>query len=111
MKDDDAFADQKYLDGWPEFFKNVTVVQHKGANVAPWNLDNYDIRYNNGKVYIDDDPLIFYHFHDLKRISTSFYLTGLNDFSMRLNKAISKHVYIPYIKQINGFGIAMPIKY
>ena len=61
-------------------------------------------------MYIDDDPLIFYHFHDLKRISTSFYLTGLNDFSMRLNKAISKHVYIPYIKQINGFGIAMPIR-
>ena len=44
MKDDDAFADQKYLDGWPGLFKNVTVVQRKSANVAPWNLDNYDIR-------------------------------------------------------------------
>ena len=87
----------------------MIILQNKGANVAPWNLDNYNIRHIKGKVYIDDSPLIFYHFHGLQRLDTSFYLTRLDQYSIRLNKRMAKFLYVPYIKKINGFGIKTPV--
>lgn len=73
------FADQKYLDEWPKRFKKVTVLQHKGAGLAPWNWINYDIRINesHNKVFVDGQDLIFYHFHSLKLINNYLISHGL----------------------------------
>src|SRR5439155_1321010 len=38
------FADQKYLDEWPERFAGVLVFKHKGVNLAPWNVANFNLR-------------------------------------------------------------------
>ena len=37
----DRFADQRYLDRLPGLFPNVHVVQHLGANLAPWNFADF----------------------------------------------------------------------
>jgi hypothetical protein len=58
-------GDQKYLDDWPTRFENVVVLQHKGGGLAPWNIANYRLTSRDGKVYVDSDELIFYHFHSL----------------------------------------------
>ena len=67
--EDGRFADQKYLDDWPQRFRDVVVLQHKGANVAPWNVFQYRITRENGQVHIDGDELVFYHFHRLKLLN------------------------------------------
>ena len=64
--EDERYADQKYLDFWPSQFSGVHSIDHKGANLAPWNVGNYRISTSAEKIYVDDDPLIFYHFHGLK---------------------------------------------
>jgi len=58
----DKFGDQKYLDKWPSRYPSLKVIDDKGVNLAPWNLDNYRIWLKNKRVMVDDDPLVFYHF-------------------------------------------------
>jgi len=89
------FGDQLYLNDWPQRFKKVRVLQYKGGGVAPWNYKNYEITKKNNKVYIDDEPLIFYHFHSLivfkpNRIELS---RGYN-----LSKNVKKLIYHPYLE-------------
>ncbi len=58
-------GDQKYLEEWPELYDGVLSLEHKGVNLAPWNIKNYVIKKINNDIFVDDDPLIWYHFHQL----------------------------------------------
>jgi hypothetical protein len=64
--EDGKFADQKYLDDWPDRFEGVHVLRHAGGGLAPWNLDRHTLRRENGKILVDGDPLVFFHFHRLR---------------------------------------------
>ena len=59
VSENGRFADQGYLDRFHEFAPDLAVLQHKGFNMAPWNVDRYDIRFEDGRVMADGDPLIF----------------------------------------------------
>lgn len=67
------FADQKYLDAWPAKYDLTHVLQHKGANVAPWNIGNYIMSQRGSQLYVDSEPLIMYHFHGLRVYSGKYY--------------------------------------
>lgn len=95
------FADQKYLDDWPTRFRNVVVLEHKGANVAPWNLSNYHLDYQNGDtVRVGNQPLIFFHFHGLKKITSRWYDTGWRTYGVTPSMVLRGQVYEPYIKAL-----------
>jgi hypothetical protein len=57
------FAEQKYLDPWPGRYPGVHVIEHKGANVAPWNLTRFALTLDAGELRVDDQPVLFVHFH------------------------------------------------
>jgi hypothetical protein len=61
--EDGKFGDQKYLDDWPERFGDVCVLSHKGANVAPWNIEGRKVHSADGKVFADADQILFFHYH------------------------------------------------
>jgi len=93
--EDGKFGDQAYLDSWPKQFPGVHVLRHPGADVAPWNLENYAVTSDAGCVLIDGQALIFYHFHTFKSLSperfqkySSFY---------KIPKKIEALIYQPYI--------------
>jgi hypothetical protein len=94
------FADQKYLDDWPSRFQRVAVLQHKGANLAPWNLANYTIRTDGERVLVDDDPLIFFHFHGLQQIGRRVYDPHLAEYKTRASAAVRRGIYTPYIRAL-----------
>ncbi|MGF1579659.1 MAG: glycosyl transferase [Gemmataceae bacterium] len=96
--EDDRYADQKYLDVWPTKFKNVAVLQHKGANLAPWNLPNYVIRMDRDGLWVDDQRLIFYHFHALKQPSRWFFNSNLSVYGTPLYPCVRNDIYAPYVK-------------
>ena len=92
------FADQKYLDDWPTRFQNVIVLRHKGANLAPWNLVNYNLHLANGNhVWVDEQPLIFFHFHGFRRINNWLYNPGLASYKAHPTRLVRHSIFAPYI--------------
>jgi hypothetical protein len=95
------YADQKYLDDWPSRFRNVVVLEHKGANVAPWNLTNYCLRDQNGNtVMIDNQPLVFFHFHGLKKITQWLYNPSWRIYGVTPSIVLRRRIYVPYIRTL-----------
>jgi len=98
--DGKQFADQRYLDDWPAQFQNLVVLQHKGANLAPWNIANYQIAEQNGAIYVDDDPLLFFHFHGLRRLNSYVYDTCFQHYGAKLSPLVIHRIYRPYLKRV-----------
>ena len=98
--EDGRFADQRYLDTWPDRFPGVVVLRHKGANLAPWNVSNYKIRKDRGRVWVDDQPLIFFHFHGLKKVSAWLYNHNLPVYGVRMSSSVLRSIYAPYITNL-----------
>ncbi|TSC92864.1 MAG: hypothetical protein CEN89_382, partial [Candidatus Berkelbacteria bacterium Licking1014_7] len=97
--EDGKLGDQMYLNDWPSRFNGVHILQHKGGGMAPWNIKNYILSQNGGKVFIDDQPLIFYHFHALKFFSQyDFELSSGYNFSFSQQEKLL--VYKPYLEAI-----------
>lgn len=97
--DGDRFADQRYLDTWPMRYPGVRVITHKGANLAPWNLDTDSLSARDGAVRVGGLPLIFFHFHRLRRTGSGFernldgYLGGASNAP---DAAALEAIYSPY---------------
>jgi hypothetical protein len=97
--EDGRFADQKYLDDWPTRFQGVVVLSHKGANLAPWNLAGYIVHVSSDQVWVDDQPLIFFHYHGLRPILRGFlYDPAFRQYSYRAPSVVKKRIYAPYIR-------------
>lgn len=93
------FADQKYLDEWPNHFKQVVELQHKGANLAPWNWMNYTITAGHEGIFVDEQPLIFYHFQGLKIFRMWMYDPNLYAYGY-MPSHVRNLLYKPYLKAI-----------
>ncbi|HVP81188.1 MAG TPA: glycosyl transferase [Thermodesulfobacteriota bacterium] len=98
--EDGRFADQKYLDEWPSRFQSAVVLSHKGANLAPWNLGNYCIHQDGNGVWVDEDPLIFFHFHGFKQIVGWVYDPNLAFYKVKLSEGVRRNIVVPYVRAL-----------
>jgi hypothetical protein len=102
------FADQKYLDDWPARFEGVAVLRHQGANLAPWNLANHEVAANRGQLWVEGRPLIFFHFHALRRISWRLFDCNLAHYGTVLSPLVRHQIYHPYLKALQEIEEQLP---
>ena len=98
--EDGRYADQKYLDKWPNIYSNLTIIRHQGANLAPWNIQNYRFSENDGELVVDGKPLIFYHFQGLLQTKSWLYHSGFRAYEMKPPSIIKRVVYARYIEKL-----------
>lgn len=96
-EEEGKFGDQMYLNTWPKDYKKIHVLKHLGGGLAPWNIKNYSLTKKGGDVYVNDDKLIFYHFHAFKywKNQEIEHSSGYNFSSKEINL-----IYDQYIKEI-----------
>jgi hypothetical protein len=100
--EDGKFGDQKYLDEWPDLYKNVKISEIIGGGVAPWNIRQYKIKINGDSVTGvevktgSSFDLIYYHFHYVRFLDNGYIDLGWNV----IPKDSINKLYIPYINTI-----------
>ena len=94
-----TFGDQRYVEDWPNIFKNVHIVKSIGANTAFWNIKNYKISKINNVVLVDDTPLIFYHFSGIAIIGSREF--DLCYFYHIDDENLITYIYDPYIRWLS----------
>lgn len=62
-----VFLDQLPMNFVPLFFKDATVLFHRGLNMAPWNLHERSVtKTPHGYAVNEKEPLVFYHFSSFR---------------------------------------------
>jgi len=94
-------GDQTYLNGWPEEFDRLRVLKSSGIGAGPWNINNKSIEINNKNIIVDNDVLVFYHFHGFKyNLGLNRYLIFQPALNYRIQSNPLKYIYIPYVKHL-----------
>jgi len=100
--EDNKFGDQKYLDEWPEKYKNVHILKHLGGGVAPWNVNQYQFEISNESIIGNEKrtqkkfPLVFFHYHFVRFMDKETIDLGWN----YLSKFVVRNLYKPYVFEI-----------
>ena len=97
------FADQAYLDDWPETLDGVVVVDQPGIGLGPWNASRYRYDTSANPVTVDERPLVFYHFHAFRSVGPRLYYDGLREYEPmpRRTRAALYHAYVTQLRQAN----------
>lgn len=95
-------GDQKYLEEWPALYDRLTVLQHKGAGLAPWNVAQYALSASADIVAVDGLPLIFYHYHAMRVIHDCFlgHVILRPAFGYDFTRQELDLIYRPYAKRL-----------
>ncbi|MBF0449812.1 MAG: hypothetical protein HQK75_03845 [Candidatus Magnetomorum sp.] len=95
------FGDQLYLNQFPTRFQGVKILEHIGAGVAPWNHIQYQFSIDeHGKKWVDNYPLIFYHFHSLEMLLPEVVIPSKYFPITPLTKDIICACFEPYVDKL-----------
>jgi len=98
------FSDQIFLDSWIEQYNGVKVIENIGVNVCYWNASNYNFKKINDIYYVDQTPLMIYHFSSLRK-ETDHIWNAYSIFGLVSVKNTLLEIYKRYIRHIESFGL------
>lgn len=92
-------GDQLYLNEWPGLYRDdLAVIANIGVGVAPWNLQQYRVTVADGRVFVDDVPVVLYHYHEFaQRNDGSVCLTNYP-----LRPEDKELIYAPYVAKVSN---------
>lgn len=98
------FSDQIFLDDWCSRYNEVKIINNIGVDTAPWNIANYKVKLKDDFFYLNDKPLIVYHFSSLKKVANNAWNGNTIFFFGSIRGNLLK-VYKKYISEIESFGL------
>jgi hypothetical protein len=83
------FADQKYLDEWPELLGDkLLILEDPQTGIAVWNVNKYQIEKREDGFYSDGGRLILYHFHGFKTLGHDWASNSFGVYHVKLTPGI-----------------------
>jgi hypothetical protein len=101
------YADQKYLDRWPELFRGVHIYTHPGANLARWNVKYRKVTQREGRLWVDDRPLIFFHFASFRQLAPWLYQANFATHWVIPTRLVRQEIFGQYIAEL--YHVAGPV--
>lgn len=98
------FSDQIFLDSWENKFSEIKIIDNVGIDTAPWNVANYSIRKAFDSYYIDNVPLIIFHFSSLIKENDIVWNSNSIIYLASIKNNLLD-IYTEYIRKIEAFGI------
>lgn len=95
----ERYANQGYLNKFPDIAPDIKVLRQKGFNCAPWNIGNYKVSEHEGRLWVDDEPIAFFHFHGLKR-RLGFFQIPHREYGANVSWLVRNHLYRPYLAEM-----------
>ena len=99
--EDGKYADQGYLDSFPELFDSVRILGSAGLDLAPWNTSRHTITAVGERVLADGDPLVFFHFHGLRRVR-DWWVTSQLVYGAPMGRVLRERVYARYADRLTA---------
>jgi hypothetical protein len=79
--------------------KNTSIIEMPEAGLAPWNIDACRIETKKDGFYVNEKPLIFYHFHGLRILTPHLALFNLHMYKTKASHTVKK-IYHGYLKKL-----------
>lgn len=92
------YADQKYLDGWPDKLGGkLLVLDRPGVNLAPWNWANGDFAH---RIWADEGGLVLFHFARFRPVRGDWWWhSGQLEYGV-MPRALRRAIYSPYARAL-----------
>jgi len=98
-------VDQLWLNLVPLFFRRVRMLVHPGCNTAYWNLHERTIAQIGDLYFVNEQPLIFFHFSGYRIEDPDKLSVHQNRISTHANKALERILQDYYARLVlNQFG-------
>jgi len=97
--DGERYANQKYMNRFPVIAPRTRILEQKGFNCAPWNIGNYEVSERDGRIWIDDELLVFFHFHGVKR-RLGYFQFQHREYGAPVSWLMRNKLYKPYIREL-----------
>ena len=98
--EDGKYADQKYLDAWPERYGDRLCIAPKGVDLGPWGIGKNELTVKDGSLYICGEPVVLYHYQGLRLFGKHHYYLGYY-YHHSVSK-ILELLYEPYIRELQS---------
>ena len=95
------YLDQKYLDQIPEDLGSIGKFDYN-VNVAPWNIDKFNLAFKEELFYVDEKKLLMYHFQNLKHLFKNFYYCAFSEYGIKKNHQVINKIYSEYLIKLNA---------
>ena len=98
--EDGKYADQKYLDAWPERLgAALLVLPDEGVNLAPWNWGEIDF---GQRRWVDDGELVLFHFARFRPVNGGRrWVSGQLEYGVMPRK-MRNAIYGPYVRALSA---------